>query len=80
MKGGVVELLATTDVHIKDVFDGPVEVKLWTKADPFPDLGNCVGVDTETELITPAPTPPDTNHQPRDAGISLHRAFFRRPI
>lgn len=46
------ELLATTDVHIKDVFDGPVEVKLWTKADPFPVLGNCVGVDTETELIT----------------------------
>ena len=46
------ELIATTEVHIKDVFDGPVEVKLWTKADPFPSLGNCVGVDTETELIT----------------------------
>lgn len=46
------ELLATTEVHIKNVFDGPVEVKLWTKADPFPPLGTEVGVDTETELIT----------------------------
>ena len=52
------ELLATTEVHIKDVFDGPVEVKLWTKADLFPVMGRCVGVDTETELIT------DTNLAP----------------
>ena len=44
--------LATVDVHIKDIFNGPVSVVQWTRADPFPQMGPCVGVDTETELIT----------------------------
>ena len=44
--------LATVDVHIKDIFNGPVSVVQWTRADPFPQMGSCVGVDTETELIT----------------------------
>ena len=52
------DTLATTEAHIKDVIDGPVKVMLWTKADPFPVMGRCVGVDTETELIT------DTNLAP----------------
>lgn len=44
--------LATVDVHIKDIFNGSVRVAQWTRADPFPQMGPCVGVDTETELIT----------------------------
>ena len=44
--------LATVDVSIKDLINGPVKVVQWTKADPFPELGRSVGVDTETELIT----------------------------
>ena len=44
--------LAKIDVHIKDILEGPVSVVQWTRADPFPQMGPCVGVDTETELIT----------------------------
>lgn len=44
--------LARIDVNIKNVYNGPVDIVEWTTADPFPHLGNEVGVDTETELIT----------------------------
>ena len=59
--------LATADVHLNEpekrergqglriprkYVNGPVSIVQWTKADPFPALGPCVGVDTETELIT----------------------------
>jgi len=44
--------LTSTEVHIKDVYDGQVSVVQWTRGDPFPQLGSAVGVDTETELIT----------------------------
>jgi hypothetical protein len=44
--------LARIDVHIRGIFNGPVNVVQWTKDDPFPTFGPCVGVDTETELIT----------------------------
>lgn len=44
--------LARIDVNIKNVYNGPVDIVEWTTADPFPRLGNEVGVDTETELIT----------------------------
>ena len=33
-------------------FVGDVQVWEWETGDPFPSLGSCVGVDTETELIT----------------------------
>lgn len=33
-------------------FVGDVQVWEWETGDPFPNLGPCVGVDTETELIT----------------------------
>ena len=46
------QVLATVDVHIKNLINGPVAVRQWTAADPFPELGRSVGVDTETELIT----------------------------
>lgn len=52
------QTLAIIHPEIKDVFDGPVTVKLWERTDPFPTLGPVVGVDTETELIT------DTNLAP----------------
>lgn len=34
------------------MYRGDVEVRQWCKGDPFPPLGKCVGIDTETELIT----------------------------
>lgn len=46
------QVLATVEVHIKNLINGPVTVVQWTAADPFPELGRSVGVDTETELIT----------------------------
>ena len=42
--------LATVDVHIKDIFNGPVRVVQWTRADPFPQMGSCVGVDSHESL------------------------------
>ena len=46
------DTIATTEVHIKNLINGSVIVVQWTAADPFPELGGSVGVDTETELIT----------------------------
>ena len=46
------QVLATVEVHIKNLINGLVTVVQWTAADPFPELGRSVGVDTETELIT----------------------------
>lgn len=43
--------LCTIFVQI-GICNGSVKIVKWTRDDPFPHLGRCVGVDTETELIT----------------------------
>lgn len=58
--------LVTTQAVIQDFskkehpvfFNANVKVVEWHKEDPFPQLGQCVGVDTETEPIT------ETNSSP----------------
>lgn len=49
-------------LETKVLFNGnliSIDIILWNKGDPFPEIGDAVGIDTETELITDSElTPP----------------------